>query len=151
MTKTKKLELVQQRLAELESMDATALKAEWHRYFKQPPLRKRREYLISNIAYKIQEKAYCGLSRTVINKLERMAFGDQQASQPKYKLTPGTQLVREWNGKRYHVTVTADGFEYDGRAYRSLTKIATEITGARWSGLLFFGLRKQENCHAKAA
>lgn len=56
-------------------------------------------------------------------------------------LSPGTRLLREWQGRTHHVTVLAEGFEYDGKAFRSLTAIARTITGMAWSGPLFFGLR----------
>jgi hypothetical protein len=56
-------------------------------------------------------------------------------------LTPGTRLLREWQGRTHHVTVTDEGFEYDGRVWKSLSAIATAITDTRWSGPLFFGLR----------
>jgi len=59
------------------------------------------------------------------------------------KLKPGTRLVRYWKGKQYCVLVKADHFEYDGIRYKSLSKIATVITGTRWNGYLFFGLKKQ--------
>lgn len=140
---------IQQKLHELESLDTKALMELWPTYFVQKPKRVRRDYLAASIAYKIQEKAYGGLPATIRNKLQRLAFEGQQTSQPKYKLLPGTQLVRDWNGKRYHVLVTQSGFEYEGCHYRSLTKIATKIAGAKWSGPLFFGLRKQGGKHAK--
>lgn len=56
-------------------------------------------------------------------------------------LSPGTRLLREWQGRTHHVTVVAGGFEYDGRVYGSLSSIARQITGTRWSGPLFFGIR----------
>ncbi|MCK0096696.1 DUF2924 domain-containing protein [Yoonia sp. F2084L] len=62
------------------------------------------------------------------------------ATTAKPMLTPGTQLVREWNGRIYRVLVTDDGFEMDGQTYRSLSAIAKRITGAGWSGPRFFGL-----------
>ena len=60
----------------------------------------------------------------------------------KISLTTGTRLVREWRGVTYTVLVHADGFEWNGRRYRSLTIVAREITGAHWSGPRFFGMRK---------
>ena len=56
-------------------------------------------------------------------------------------LSPGTRLLREWQGQTHHVTVLEGGFEYEGRTWRSLSAIARSITGTRWSGPLFFGLR----------
>ena len=56
-------------------------------------------------------------------------------------LSPGTQLLREWQGQTHHVTVLPEGFEYDGKVFRNLTAIARAITGMAWSGPQFFGLR----------
>ena len=61
---------------------------------------------------------------------------------PAPALSPGNQLVREWNGRIYRVLVLDDGFELDGRRYRSLSAVARHITGAAWSGPRFFGLKK---------
>jgi hypothetical protein len=58
------------------------------------------------------------------------------------RFRPGTAIVKEWRGKTYNVTVLADGFEYEGKSHRSLSEIAREITGTRWNGPAFFGIRK---------
>lgn len=146
-----KITLQLQELQQMELMDTEQLQALWHKHFKEPPRRLQRDLMVWNISYKIQEKAYGGLSKTVRNKLERLAFESQQQSQPKFTLSAGTKLVREWNGVQHVVTTTDSGFEYAGKPYRSLSKIAGEITGARWSGPLFFGLKKQEMKNDKAA
>jgi hypothetical protein len=78
--------VVNQQLTKLESFDTKALLAMWPNYFTQKPKRSRREYLAASIAYKMQEKAYGGLPPTIRNKLHRLAFENQQTSQPKYKL-----------------------------------------------------------------
>ena len=69
--------------------------------------------------------------------------GGTVAPPPRPKIKPGSRLVREWHGRTHTVSVTDDGFEFQGKSYRSLTKIARDITGARWSGPRFFGLTKQ--------
>jgi hypothetical protein len=61
----------------------------------------------------------------------------------------GTRLVREWNGRTYEVTVVYGGFEYDGRRYRSLTAIATAITGTHWNGRAFFGLKESHRKNSR--
>lgn len=132
---------IKRRLSELETLDTAALKKLWPEYFTCPPLRIRRDYLAANLAYKLQEKKYGGLSKTIKNKLKRLAFGDQQKLIPKYSLTPGTQLVREWGGKKHVVSVIDKGFEYEGEIFKSLTKIVREITGYVHSGPIFFGLK----------
>ena len=87
-----------------------------------------------------------GLSMATARKLERASddpLGRGAAKPtPSVSLRPGTRLVREWRGVTYTVLVHADGFEWHGRRYRSLTIVAREITGADWSGPRFFGLRK---------
>jgi len=77
-------------------------------------------------------------------EVDRMVRGLQRAaaSASTDVLAPGTRLLREWQGQTHHVTVLAQGFEYGGRTYRSLTAIARAITGTAWSGPLFFGLRR---------
>lgn len=138
-------------LQQLELMNVQQLQLLWHQHFKEPPRRLQRDLMIWNIAYKIQEKTYGGLSKTARNKLERLAFESQVQSQPKFNFSDGTKLVREWNGVQHVVTTTKSGFEYAGKPYRSLSKIASDITGNRWSGPLFFGLKKQEIKNDKAA
>ncbi len=132
---------IKRQISELEALDTNALKKLWVRYFSMPPQRIRRDYLAANLAYKIQEKKYGGLSKTIKNKLKRLAFGDQQKLVPKYSLSPGTKLVREWGGKKHVVSVTDKGFEYEGKIFRSLTKIVKEMTGYVHSGPIFFGLK----------
>jgi hypothetical protein len=150
---TMKLPIAQQ-LNALQELDSKALTIRWQKLFKTEPKAMRREVMIADIAYQLQVKLYGGLNKTIKNKLERMAFSTQQQSQPKFTLSYGTQLVREWNGTQHMVTVSEQGFEYKGKSYRSLSHIACEITGTRWSGPLFFGLKKQTAArknHEKAA
>lgn len=131
---------IKQQLIELEALDTAALKKLWPKYFTRPPLRIRRDYLAASLAYKIQEKAYGGLSKTIKNKLRRLAFGNQQVLVDKYALTPGMKLVREFGGRKHVVTVTEDGFEYEGKNYRTLSAIFKVIKGHMGSGPDFFGL-----------
>lgn len=138
-------------LNKISVMDTEQLLALWGVIFKEIPRNRRREYLIAEISYHLQVKAYGGISTTVKNKLERMAFGGQSQHQGKFTMQPGSRLVRDWNGKTHAVIVHADGYEYEGRRYRSLSKVATAITGAHWSGPLFFGLKKQKGSYEKAA
>jgi len=101
------------------------------------------ELLMRGITYKLQERPLGGLSKSIMRKLERLNF-DLEASDAKKRTADfaGTRLVLEWRGVTYTVLVHADGFEWNGRRYRSLTIVAREITGAHWSGPRFFGLRK---------
>jgi hypothetical protein len=105
-----------------------------------------RDIMMRAIAYRLQEIAHGGLSKatqrrlmTLSNQLET-AGRIMPPSGPRIK--PGSRLVREWHGRTHTVCVTDDGFEFQGKTYRSLTKIALDITGAQWSGPRFFGLTK---------
>ena len=97
----------------------------------------------------MQELAYGGLSkatqRTLATLAKELAVNGSVAIVPDLRVRPGARLVREWRGRTHTVIVTDDRFEYAGKAYASLTRIAHEITGAHWSGPRFFGLdRKQD-------
>jgi len=115
------------------------------------------DLLRRSIAQRIQEKAYGGLSRPAQRLLDQMikAF----AARPNGKIVvprrikPGSVLVREWKGKSHRVTVLADGFVYDGKSFGNLSEIAGIITGTRWNGPRFFGLRSktQENDETAAS
>src|SRR6202030_842557 len=95
------------------------------------------------ITYKLQERAYGGLSLATARKLEHANADPQSRGAAKpvqpISLRPGTRLVREWRGVTHMVLIHADGVEWRGQRYRSLTIVARKITGARWSGPRFFG------------
>jgi hypothetical protein len=99
------------------------------------------------LAQRLQEKRHGKLPLLVVRELERAAMpGDWVNSEPpskKIELTPGTRLIREWNGRTIAVEVREDGFLCDERLYRSLSEIAREVTGAHWSGPRFFGLNRR--------
>jgi hypothetical protein len=105
-----------------------------------------RELMIHAIAYRMQERAHGGLAPALKRLLHGLAAAIEakgiEAFDPGIVLKPGARLVREWAGKTHTVTVLEEGFEYDGERYPSLSKIATRITGAHWSGPRFFGIRK---------
>jgi len=102
----------------------------------------------SRLAYRIQELAYGGLKLETIRRLERLGEeldgGDRKKRgirADRDRPITGTRLLREWQGVEQVVTVTADGFEWQGRPYKSLSAIARAITGTRWNGWVFFGLK----------
>ncbi|MCV2874611.1 DUF2924 domain-containing protein [Defluviimonas sp. WL0050] len=135
------------RLAALKSTPTLDLKHQWRELFdSEPPLFNRR-YLESRLAYRIQELAYGGLKPETVRRLERLGEeldgGDRKKSRIRADMMPitGTRLIREWQGVEHVVTVTTDGFEWQGRPYRSLSAIARAITGTRWNGWVFFGLK----------
>ena len=114
-------------------------------YGAPPPPRTSRSLMIRAVAYKLQENAYGGLSpvtRRILAGLRDAA----SVTQPPRELRAGTVLLREWQGATHRVTVIEDGVLYRGKQYRSLSEVARVITGSRWSGPRFFGLK----AHAKA-
>lgn len=132
------------RLAELPPKE---LKVEWTRRFGAPAPLLSPELLRLWIGYKLQEQKYGGLSRSTRRVLRQIGWrgeGSDKVKPMPRKLTPGTRLVRDWHGVGHTVIVTADGFEYDGKHWKTLTAVARAITGARWNGPLFFGLAERK-------
>ena len=139
-------EEVATRLKAIGEMDYDALRREWRRLYRHhPPKRVSRDLLMLGVAWKLQERAYGGLSATMKRRLAELAKTmDEQGDLVKARLVrlkPGAKLVREWRGETHDVLVLEDGFQWRGRRWRSLSAIAREITGAHWSGPRFFGLQ----------
>ena len=136
-------------VAELEGMTLEQLREKWNAlYNTAPPVTSSRQQLVGRLAYRLQELVYGGLSDETKAKLEAlgrvaMGMGKRESRNPDQPV-PGTKLIREWQGERKEVTVLESGFEYAGKTYRSLSAIATEITGTKWNGPDFFGLRRRE-------
>lgn len=137
------------RLAALKTTRTPDLRRQWRDLFEtEPPLYNRR-YLESRLAYRIQELAYGGLKPETVARLEALGeelFGSgKSARRSRLADLPiaGTRLIREWQGVEHTVTVRDDGFEWQGRPYKSLSAIARAITGTRWNGWVFFGLKNQ--------
>ena len=120
-----------------------ALRAEWRRLFKsEPPDRIRRDLLLLAIGWKLQERAFGGLSAAIKRRIAAAANNKEESSGfDTIRLKTGTKLIREWHGVVHEIEVRDDGFVWNGRRYRSLSNIAREITGAHWSGPRFFGLK----------
>lgn len=128
-------------LARLEALTNFELRGEWRRLHGiQPPKSLSRHLLLRGITYKIQERALGGLSKSLLRKLTDPDMSVHRSPAPRTVVKPGTRLVREWNGETHTVLVHADGVEWRGTRYRSLSVVAREITGAHWSGPRFFGL-----------
>lgn len=141
------------KLAELEKLPFKELKQRWREAFGAEPPGYNRIFLTKRLAYHIQEQAHGGVSDVTKAKLRRLiqAEGYDDLGRPtatgsrplaSNTIIPGTVLVREYQEKRYTVTVMEEGYEFEGRPYRSLTAIARRITGTNWNGPAFFGLRK---------
>ena len=125
------------------------LKQQWRELFAAEPPPYNRRFLESRLAYRIQELAYGGLKPETIRRLEEL--GEQlDGGNPILRRIrgddmpiSGTRLIREYQGVEHSVTVLHDGYEYQGRPYQSLSAIARAITGTRWNGWLFFGLKNR--------
>jgi hypothetical protein len=139
---------VSRRLEALRDLSPDELRKKWRRLYRSQPPRLSRDLLVRAIAYRIQELRYGRLSKATSRKLA--ALGQtrgsraQTATNGAQRIGAGVRLVREWNGRTHTVMVEEEGFSYVGRSYRSLTAIAREITGARWSGPRFFGLARKK-------
>jgi hypothetical protein len=140
----------------LADLDLLALRQHWRElYATEPPVRMSRELLVQAIAYRIQENMFGGISRAARMKLAGGRTGLAGARSPRtntlHRIKAGTRLLRQWQGQTHEVTATAEGaFLYRSSTYRSLSEIARKITGTRWSGPAFFGL-KQPSRRADAA
>ena len=139
-------------IARLKSASAGGLKDRWRELFGGEPPPYNRRFLESRLVYRLQELAHGGLSADTARRLAAIAGelppkgakgakagrrtgGDRPVS--------GTRLIREWKGTEHMVTVRDADFEYQGRPYKSLSAVARTITGTRWNGLVFFGLKSQ--------
>lgn len=133
-------------LGRLPKMPIVDLRKRYLELFRtEPPKAFGPDLLRRSIAHRIQERAYGGFSassRRLLNQLVKAAIAkpNGRLELPR-RIKPGSELVRSWKGKSYRVTVMADGFAFDGESFKSLSEIASEITGTRWNGPRFFGLR----------
>jgi hypothetical protein len=151
MKKGSKSERDPQKLAsqpdQLRQLNAEELREQWQTLFgADPPPKLRSSLLAQAIAYRLQEKALGGLKPATLRLLERIAddatVRRQVSTTPeKIRVSTGTVLIREWHGTQHQVSVLKDGFLYRAKRFRSLSRIARAITGSRWSGPLFFGLK----------
>jgi hypothetical protein len=137
------------RVAALKTLPIPQLKQQWRDLFETEPPPYNRRFLEHRLAYRIQELAYGGLKPETIKRLKAIAQ-DLDGSDPARRRRPakdrpiaGTRLIREYQGVEHSVTVRNEDFEYQGRPYKSLSAIARTVTGTRWNGLVFFGLKNR--------
>jgi hypothetical protein len=139
------------RLAALKDMSVRELKAEWAKLFETEAPNNSRSFLEQRLAYRIQELTFGGLSKPVRQLLDALADEVEGKKVRKSVIADprnpviGTRLVREWNGAEHVITVLKDGFDWQGRRYKSLSAIARDITGTQWNGYRFFGLRERKD------
>ena len=147
---------VLRRLAELDTLSTEDLRVKWRTLYDQDPPRFKRQFLIKHLAYRIQEIAYGGLDDNTRRRMDELlddagydALGRKVNKVVRHArkntIVPGTVIKREWHGEQHEViALSGGGFEYRGMPYRSLSAVARAITGTRWSGPLFFGLRGEK-------
>ena len=142
---------VLRQLATLNTMTLEQLREKWLDLYGSDPPPYKKQFLIKRLAYRIQELFYGGLSEAAKTRLKQaaqdnpVAWMDARVSvkrPSKNGVLPGTRFERIWKDRRYEVLAQEKEFEYDDRIFRSLSAVAREITGTRWNGKLFFGLKK---------
>ncbi len=144
---------VENEIAHLRGLDLRGLRARWLSVFQRPaPAHLTRHLLFAVIAYRLQADHFGDLdhaTKQVLNRTVAKETGPATSArlasfdQKRTELTPGTVLVREWDRRSQRVMVMADGFAWNGRTYDSLSKVAFAITGTKWNGPRFFGLREK--------
>src|SRR4030088_2768864 len=152
---------VEDEIVHLRGLDLKGLRARWRSVFQRPPPdHLPRHLLFAIIAYRIQVDRFGDLGHETTQVLDRTGSKDTGVAmsarlvsfdQKRTELTPGTVLVREWDRQSQRVMVMPDGFAWNGRSYDSLSKIAFAITGTKWNGPRFFGLRDHEGRSAMEA
>jgi len=152
---------VQDEIAHLRGLDLKGLRSRWHSVLqRQAPAHLTRHLLFAVIAYRIQADRLGDLDHKTRQVLDRTvskgtgpAMSARLASfdQKRTELSPGTVLVREWDRRSQRVMVLADGFAWNGQTFDSLSKIAFAITGTKWNGPRFFGLRDKDDRSTKRA
>jgi hypothetical protein len=140
--------IVEKRLAALPTLNKAALCDLWKQFFDSTPSSQlRRDLMIPILAYRIQEQAFGSLTARARERLRQLSRTFEKGSDPTAarasRIRPGTRLVRQWGDRVHLVNVQTNGYEYQGTRYQSLSEIARLITGTRWSGPLFFGIRNQ--------
>ena len=145
-------QVIETEVQAVEVLDLQTLRAEWRRRWGAPPKLRSRELLAHAFAYRLQAEAFgdlpAPLKRRVAELARRFKVDRSYRPAPGPNVTPGCSLVREWGGVRHEVKVIEGGFSYQGATYASLSRLAEHITGAKRSGVLFFGLKAKEGRHA---
>jgi hypothetical protein len=135
-------------LTALKQMTVVELKTKWAAIFDAPAPNNSRAYLELRLGYRIQELTSGGLSRETRRTLELLAdevegrIGRKAIIADSRNPVVGARLIREWNGVEHTITVMRDGFNWQGRKFKSLSAVARAITGTQWNGYRFFGLRE---------
>ena len=149
---------LEEEIASLPALSKAELLTRWRERLKQPPpSHLNKPILVPLLAYRLQEQAFGGLKpaykrrlRELAESFERSPSGVTKTISSSARIKPGTRMIRQWDGQTHQVTVAEEGFEYKGERYKSLSEIARLITGTRWSGPLFFGLKQSQKDQARS-
>jgi hypothetical protein len=147
---------VLKQIAGLGRLSYADLQERWRQLMGAEPPRYNREFMVKRLAYRLQELAHAGLTQEAREQMNQLLNdagynelgGLRAGGKPRARQdlpVVGTRLVREWDGQRHEVSVVHGGFAYQGRRYRSLSAIASAITGTHWNGRRFFGLPAPDN------
>jgi hypothetical protein len=148
---------LKQQIADLASLERAALEVPWQANFgKPPPRRASRELMVRTLAHQLQLDAFGGLDAGTARRLDELvaavATGKELKPAPSSpRLRPGVRLIREWQGEMLEVLVLEEGFAFRGRLYSSLSRLAYEITGTKWNGYRFFGLKSRRTGNGRVA
>jgi hypothetical protein len=134
-------------IGRLPNLSLFELRNCWKALFGHPaPKSLRRNFLAQAVAYQMQVEVYGGLSAATMRQLREIAKavrnGDANVIPGGSRIKPGTQMIRQWQNTTHTVTALAEGFEWKGRTYKSLSAVANAITGTNWNGFSFFGIKR---------
>jgi hypothetical protein len=131
-------ESIAEEVRALEGLELEGLRSEWRRRYGAPPTLRSTDLLARLLAWRIQAEAFGGLDSETRSTLFRKSLPVAAPT-----LAPGMRLERSWRGTKQTVEVVEDGFRWEGRSYSSLSQVAHAITGVKWNGPRFFGLRQE--------
>ena len=143
-------------IGRLPDLSLLELRHRWKTMFGRPaPKSLRRNFLARAVAYQMQVEASGGLSVATKRRLREIASaarnGDAHATLGNSRIKPGTQMIRQWRNTTHTVTALAEGFEWNGSTYKSLSAVANAITGTNWNGFAFFGIKRAPSSNKNAA
>jgi hypothetical protein len=143
-------------IGQLPALSLLELRHRWKTLFGHPaPKSLRRNFLARAVAYQMQVEAHGGLSVATKRRLREIASavrnGEANAVLGSSRIKPGTQMIRQWQGTTHTVTALVEGFEWNGRTYKSLSAVANAITGTNWNGFAFFGIKRAPSGNKNAS
>jgi hypothetical protein len=147
---------IEAEIRRLPDLSLAELRNRWKALYGNPaPQSLRRNFLARAVAYQMQVEAYGGLSNSTKRRLreitEAVRGGNPDAAGVARRIRPGTQMIREWRDKTHIVTAISEGFEWNGKTYKSLSAVAKQITGTNWNGYAFFGIKRAATSNKNAA